>query len=98
MDLNGSGTYTFRKGQGCTIVCTGNLPKDGVATHMISDSFDRRVPKFDIPNLSPEDWQDFTVKILTSLPVAMLHQLTPGTWKDNSGEKEWVLNDPAAFY
>jgi hypothetical protein len=94
------GTYTFRRGQGCKIICTGNLPKDGVATHMISESFDRRVPAFDIPNFTQEDWADRTAQILTGLPVPILHHMMPGEWKKpagKEGEKEWTIKNPEEF-
>jgi hypothetical protein len=99
--LGNIGTYTFKRGQGCKIICTGNLPKDGAASHLISESFDRRVPAYRIPNFTADDWADRTSQVLTGLPIPILHHMMPGDWKKpaggKSGDKEWVVKNPDEF-
>jgi hypothetical protein len=102
VDLGGKERFTFHAGEPGVVILTGNKPKDGVATHLISESFDRRVPAFEIPDFTTDDWQDRTAQILTSLPLPLLHRIEVGRWKlvdpsNPSGPQKWVLDDPTAF-
>lgn len=96
--LGGNGTFTFKRGKEGMIICTGNLPKDGVGTHLISESFDRRVPGYRIANFDETDWQHRICQKLTGLPVSTLHRMQKGSWKKNANGKEnWVVDDPDGF-
>ncbi len=99
--LGSLGDFTFHRGGTGLVMLTGNLPKDGKASHLISESFDRRAPRFEIPTFSEGSWTDITAKILTGLPIPLLHEITPGEWKapDVSAptEKKWTVNDSEAF-
>lgn len=108
VQLGSLGPFTFRRGRPGTVFCTGNLPKDGKATHLISESFDRRVPSYRIPDFDADDWQDRTAQILTSLPIPLLSRMVKGEWKDiepptstttkdTTKEKQWVVSDAEDF-
>jgi hypothetical protein len=96
--LGSNGDFKFERGKSGTVICTGNLPKDGVGTHLISESFDRRVPGFRIANFDQVDWQHRICQKLTGLPVSTLHRMQKGQWKkDGSGKDVWVIDDPDGF-
>ncbi len=102
VQLGGLGTFTFRRGQPGIVIGTGNLPKDGQATHFISESFDSRVPSFVIPNFDAEDWQDRIAQVASSLPIPILHRLQAGAWKDRdaknpSAGQVWTVSDEEDF-
>lgn len=101
VQLGSLGPFTFRRGNPGLVMLTGNLPKDGKASHLISESFDRRVPRFEIPNFGEGSWKDITAKLLTGLPVPLLHEITPGKWEapdpDAPNEQKWTINDTEQF-
>ena len=95
--LGSNGTFTFKKGQGGLVICTGNLPKDGIGTHLISESFDRRVPGYRIPNFDEQDWQHRICQKMTGLPISTLHRMQKGKWQTVDGEQKWVIDNPEGF-
>lgn len=102
VSLGSNGSFTFRRGQPGLVICTGNLPKDGQATHLISESFDRRVPAFRLPDFDAADWHDIVGSVLTTISFPMLMLLSPGAWKaidptNPSSDKKWELSNPEGF-
>lgn len=95
--LGSNGTFTFKQGQGGLVICTGNLPKDGVGTHLISESFDRRVPGYRIANFDEQDWQHRICQKMTGLPISTLHRMQKGSWQNVNGDQKWVIDDPEGF-
>ena len=97
VSMGGKGNYELvnghESGKGNMVLFTGNMPKDGTGTRQMSDSWNRRIPPYDISDFTVADWQDRTAQILTGMPMLIMHRLTPGSLKKD----KWEVNDPKVF-